>query len=120
MSDQINCRGLKYSCSIGFHPQEQGICQELTIDLAARVPPIPLEHRDDTAQVALDYFQADQILARLLTARHFNLIETVAEVVAEEILERFPRVLAVTVTVGKQPIGMPRLESVAYVCERAR
>lgn len=118
--DKIICRGLKYSCSIGFHREEQGLRQELLIDFEAAVPAMSPEHRDDQRYVTLDYFEADRAILAVLEGCHFDLIETVAEVVAAALLERFPKVASVTVTVAKKPLGMPRLGQVNYVCERTR
>lgn len=120
MSDKIICRGLRYSCSIGFHREEQGLKQELMIDFEATVPAMPPQHRDDKRYVALDYFDADRAILAVLEGCHFDLIETVAEVVAAGLLARFPKVVCVTVTVAKKPLGMPRLGQVNYVCERTR
>ena len=117
--DLIRCNRLVYACSIGIHDHEKNIRQDLVIDVEARVVSIPADRADDPRVIRLNYFRADELLEKMLSARHFNLIETVAEEVARLILAAFD-VASVRVSVTKKPLGMPRLGSVTYECERVK
>lgn len=110
---------LSYSVSIGILESEKKIFQDIDIDFAARVQPIASGQRDEARSIRIDYFKADEALQKMLSVRHFNLIETVAEEAAQLLLSHF-EIASVVVRVTKRPLGMPRARQVSYECERFR
>ncbi len=74
-------RDLVLAASIGVHPQEQGVLQRVRINVDLGVAEDPAAMRDRLDSV-LDYEAlADQVRA-IVTGRHTNLVETVAERIA--------------------------------------
>lgn len=118
MSDKIICRGLVYQVSVGFHKNEAGILQRIGIDFVAEISESSIQ-LDKQEALLLDYDLAHQLLLSFLTGRHFNLIETIGDEVAQLLLEKFP-IEAVTVTVHKNPLNMPTNSFVSFECRRVR
>ena len=115
--DQIRIEGLEVRCVVGVYPRERSRRQMLGFEVrfdidASRAAPT------DTVRDTVDYAAAVECIAAVLASQHFNLIETVAAVVAEELLQRFatPRV---HVRVTKP--GVPQRHAAASVeVERRR
>jgi dihydroneopterin aldolase len=115
--DKILCRGFSYDCEIGFHDCELAVVQRIAVDLVAWVSPIPVAERDQESALRFDYDQANRLLKQLCAGGRVRLIETLAERIATALLHSFA-IQAIEVTVSKFPLGMPNVQSVAYVCYR--
>lgn len=116
-SDLLAVRDLMLPARIGVYPRERSRRQMLGFEVrfdidASRAAPT------DTVRDTVDYAAAVECIAAVLASQHFNLIETVAAVVAEALLQRFatPRV---HVRVTKP--GVPQRHAAASVeVERRR
>ena len=100
-----------------MYPREKNRHQTLTFDLdfdvdAARAAPT------DALRDTIDYAAVTAVIAEVMGRQHYNLIETVAEVVATTILARFPT-RRVKVRVTKPGVPLRRAAAVIEV-ERAR
>lgn len=115
--DVIFCKGIQHDCEIGFHNIEQGIFQKLEVDFKAFVKPISRDEEDSTKAIRLDYFEANQYIGDFLKGKKINLIETVADSVADLLLKKF-QIQAVEVSVTKYPLNS--VKSVTYTCFRER
>ena len=126
--DTIICQGFTYDCSLGFHANEKGITQKIVVDVEVPVVGAGSKPAHDSELLmraglepapTFDYFIANQLISEFLKTKHFNLIETVGQGVAELLLEKFD-VPSVKVSVTKRPLDMPNVGCVKYVCERCR
>ena len=116
-SDRLGLRGITLPARIGVYPREKGRQQTLTFDLdfdvdAARAAPT------DSLRDTIDYAAVTAVIAEVIGRQHYNLIETVAEVVATTILARFPT-QRVRVRVTKPGVPLRRAAAVIEV-ERSR
>lgn len=117
MEDKIQCHGMNFECSLGFHPHEKKVRQKITVDLEVAVNPIKSEDTDQIGALKMDYFIANQKLSKLFESKKYNLLETVALDVAHLLLKEFV-VNSVRVRVTKYPLDMPNVGSVSYECFR--
>lgn len=92
-------RDLVLTGRIGVHPQEQRVAQRLCLNLDLGVAEGGRPLRDELAQV-VDYEALIERLRHLVGSRHCNLVETLAEHIAELCLED-PRVRRARVRVEK-------------------
>ena len=96
---RIFLRGLEVRCAIGVHAHERAGSQRVTVDLDLRVTadagPI-----DDSLARVVDYERIVDGVRRLAAGQHVNLVETLAERIAEFCLAE-PRVRRVRVAVAK-------------------
>lgn len=95
--DRLTIKGLQVPTTIGVHAWEQRIKQALVLDIS-----IPMDFsacQDDLSQT-LDYDSLCQKITHFLETTSFQLIETVANQVAELIKKEF-NPSEVSVTVGK-------------------
>ncbi|MBX7149316.1 dihydroneopterin aldolase [bacterium] len=110
---------MSFECELGFHPYEKKIRQKITLDLEVGVYAIDTSKKDDIDAIKMDYFEANQMLGKLFESRRYNLLETVAEDVAELLLHNFS-IVSVLVKVTKYPLEMPNVPAVSYVCFRKK
>ncbi len=98
-SYRIFLRGLEVRCSIGVHAHERAGTQRVTVDLDLRVTADggPL---DDSLARVVDYERIVDGVRRLAAGQHVNLVETLAERIAEFCLAE-ARVRRVRVAVAK-------------------
>ncbi|RUO62909.1 dihydroneopterin aldolase [Pseudidiomarina planktonica] len=116
MKDQVLIDGLKVDTVIGVYDWEKQIKQQLSIDLAMAWDNRPAAASDDLAD-ALDYASVAEAVTNLIQQRPRQLIEQVAEEVAQLLLTEF-KVTEVTVTVAK-PGAVPAANSVAVKITRS-
>lgn len=86
--DIIFLRELKVDTLIGVYDWERIVPQTLQIDLDIGLPNTRACHSDDIAD-ALDYAEVVKHLKTVLASRHFNLLEALAEHVAQILLKDF-------------------------------
>ncbi len=111
MPDKILISAIDCPVLIGVTPEERRSRQHLSIDIEfstdARKPA-----ETDSIKDAVDYARVAVVASRVCAGREFHLIETVAELIAAEVLKEFPTP-QVRVLVRKiSPIQTPRT---AYV-----
>ncbi|MCL1067248.1 dihydroneopterin aldolase [Shewanella olleyana] len=113
--DKVLIRELKVETVIGIYEWEKKIHQTLLIDLDMAWDNKPAAASDDY-QYALCYETVSNKLTALITEKPIELIETVAEMVAQYVMDEF-NVLWVKVAVMK-PGAIPTAKSVGVVIER--
>jgi len=86
--DIIYLHGLKCECTIGVWEWEKAIQQTLVLDIDIVIDAKKAANKDDLND-ALDYQALTEQVQAFAKANRFDLIETLAEKLAELILERF-------------------------------
>ena len=86
--DIIFLRELKVDTLIGVYDWERIVPQTLQIDLDIGIPNTRACHSDDIND-ALDYSEVVKHLKQVLASRHFNLLEALAEHIAQILLKDF-------------------------------
>lgn len=100
MSDHIFIHGLSLHAYHGVMEHEASVGQAFTLDL---VLDIDLAHASVSDKVAdtVSYSGIVQVASEAFAAKRYRLIEAAAGAVADAVLERFPRIKSVRVTVHK-------------------
>ena len=118
-TDLVEIRGLKLKGRHGVTDEERGAEQPFVINLAARLDARPAAMLDDLSST-LDYEEAVQIVAKIVTGESYQLLETLADRIARSLLAN-PRVLDVWVRVAKTEAPLPEdVEEVAVEVSRSR
>lgn len=106
MTAQILIKDLEFYGYHGVYPEEQVVGTtfrvDLTLDLDAQLPGFQTDKLEDTLNYEL-------IIERVLcvgTTHKYKLVERLAQVMADDILQAFPEVLRVDVTVYKSVKGL--------------
>ena len=86
--DTIFLRELKIDTLIGVYDWERKVPQTLQIDLDIAMPNSKA-CSSDNIEDALDYAEIVKHLKQVLTSRHFNLLEALAEHIAQILLKDF-------------------------------
>ena len=89
MTDKILIRQLAAHAVIGIHDWERAQSQPLYFDMDLSFDCTTAAQTDDIKQ-ALDYFTVCEKVTEFVQASNFELIETLAEQVANLVLKRFP------------------------------
>lgn len=113
--DKVFVQGLEVLTTIGVYEWEKGIRQKLRFDLEMGFDNHPAA-ADDDIHKALDYASLSQKVAAYAEQNHVELVETMAERVAQLILAEFP-VLSVKVRLTK-PGAVPNAAGVGVEIER--
>jgi dihydroneopterin aldolase len=115
--DKIFIRGLEVECIIGFIDWERRVKQKVVLDIEL---PVDCAHTATTDAVAdtLDYKQVVDQVIELISNSKFMLVETMAQKVAELIIQNFS-VNWVRVVVNK-PGAIRGLRDVGVSIERYR
>lgn len=115
--DIIFIESLRVDTLIGIYPREKALPQTIEIDLRIGHSTASAGASDDIRDT-VDYAKVVDRLRADLGARHFNLLEALAEHVATLVLEEFG---AVWVRVSIAKLGMmPGVKRVGIVVERGR
>jgi dihydroneopterin aldolase len=103
----------------GVHPEERAVGQPFVVDVALGVDTRAAARTDDLTQT-VDYSRLATQLADAVSRDPVDLIETVAQRVADLCLDD-PRVADVEVTIHKPeaPVGVP-LDDIAVTIHRSR
>lgn len=88
LMDIIFLRDLRVDTLIGVYDWEKRVPQTLQIDLDIAVPDNRAAQTDDIKD-ALNYADVVRDIQRVLASRHFNLIETLAETIAQMLINDF-------------------------------
>ena len=113
-SYRVFVRDLVIPCSIGIYPREKGLRRRVRVNAELSVGE-PISGRDDFAE-AVNYETIVDGIKAIAEAGHINLVETLADRVANLCLED-RRVTAVRVVVEKLDV-YPEAESVGVTLER--
>lgn len=110
-------RGLELDCAIGVHAHERGRRQRVVVDIALAVA-APAEPRADRIAAVVSYEDIVAGVERIAAGGHVNLVETLAERIADLCLAD-RRVLRARVRVDK-PDVYDRAASVGVEIDRKR
>jgi 7,8-dihydroneopterin aldolase/epimerase/oxygenase len=83
--DKIGVRGFVVECEIGVLPEEKGIKQRVRFTAEVSIYPSPRAQTDDIDD-AVSYDYIVQAIRKVTGAGHINLLETLAERIADECL----------------------------------
>lgn len=119
MTDRISITGIRAIGYHGVYPHERRDGQEFVADVVLELSLRPAAASDDVADT-VHYGEVAEGVAAVLSGEPADLIETVAERIADGVLG-FSKVDAVTVTVHKPqaPIAVP-FGDVAITIRRSR
>lgn len=87
--DAIFIRDLRVDALIGFHKRERVAPQTLSFDLEIGIANRAVFESDRVSD-CIDYAKVASRVAEIAKGRHHNLVETLAERVAQAILDEFP------------------------------
>ena len=118
--DQIFLTGIKGFAFHGVYPEERREGQNFSVDIVAAVDLYPAGISDDLNN-AVDYSLVARAAHEELVGEPLNLIEAVAERIAQRILSEFASVISLKVKVHKPdaPVGLD-ISDIAVEIERKR
>ena len=118
--DRIIITGMRFLACHGCLPEEKTTPQPFTADVTLFLPLKAAGKGDDIA-CTVDYTKVFAVAESVMTGKSVDLIETLAERIAERIFEEFGSVRKVSVTVHKpnSPL-MDRVSDVAVTIERRK
>ncbi|AHN26375.1 dihydroneopterin aldolase [Gilliamella apicola] len=114
--DKVLIEGLTVLTTIGVYEWEKTIKQKLILDLEMSWDNKPAGESDDVS-LCLDYFLVSQSITSFIQSTQFELIECVAERVAQLVIQKFS-VQWLKVKVSK-PSAIANASNVAVVIERS-
>jgi dihydroneopterin aldolase len=100
MTDQVFVSGLSLHAYHGVMQHEAKVGQTFSLDLALAID-LTEASRSDKLAHTVGYDQVVEVASAAFRARRYRLVEAAAGAVAEAVLDRFPRVMSVRVTVHK-------------------
>ncbi|MDH3318136.1 MAG: dihydroneopterin aldolase [Betaproteobacteria bacterium] len=86
--DAILIRDLRVEALIGIHQRERHVAQTVSVDLEIGIPGTAVFKSDRVADT-IDYEQVALRIKALASSGHFRLVETLAERIAQLLLEEF-------------------------------
>ncbi|MCH2075539.1 MAG: dihydroneopterin aldolase [Rhodobacteraceae bacterium] len=101
--DRIAVRELVLEADIGAFQAERGVTQRLRFDVVVEVTPLPADLADDVDKI-LSYDRITEAIEAALSEERLNLLETLAERVAEQLLWQ-PQAERVFVRIAKLDRG---------------
>jgi 7,8-dihydroneopterin aldolase/epimerase/oxygenase len=120
MSDTIFVNGLLLHANHGVMPHEAKVGQPFKLDLALDID-LAEASRTDTLKHTVSYDLLVKTASQAFCARRYRLVEAAAGAVASAVLDRYPQVRNVRVTVRKPhaPIAAT-FDDVGVIVTRAR
>lgn len=119
--DEILLEGMRFYAFHGVHPEEQSRGQRFLVDVVLAVDTRRAGETDDLNQT-VNYSEVHRTVREVVEGGPRKLIEAVAEDIARAVLNGFPLVQQLTVTVRKPEVGIKHafLESVGVRIKRRR
>jgi 7,8-dihydroneopterin aldolase/epimerase/oxygenase len=120
MSDTIFVHGLVLHAYHGVMQHEGKVGQTFTLDLLLTID-LGEASRSDKLKDTVSYDQVVKTASEAFCARRYRLVEAAAGAVASTVLDRFPQVRAIRITVHKPhaPIAAT-FDDVGVIIERVR
>jgi len=87
--DKLRITGIEVSARIGLHAWERQVRQRVSIDVELATDVARVAATDDIGH-ALDYGAVARCIVRFVGAAEYRLIETLAERIAQRLLDEFP------------------------------
>ncbi len=100
MTVVLRIDGLALNAHHGVHEAERTLGQRFFLDLVVTAD-VDSALRSDDIDDSVNYAEMIKAASLIFTGRTFNLIEAAASAVADDLLDRFTKIVAVTVTVHK-------------------
>ena len=117
--DKIFIAGIDCVAAIGVTPEERTMKQRLSIDVEIETD-IVRAAQTDSLKFALDYSKVAGRVMEICRGRDFHLIETVAELIADRILDEFPSRHVRLIVRKISPVLEPRVNYVSVEIVRSR
>ncbi|HEY5628591.1 MAG TPA: dihydroneopterin aldolase [Candidatus Limnocylindrales bacterium] len=105
MSDRIMIEGMVFEGTHGVYPEEQVTPQPFEVDVELALNLQPAGMSDDLA-LTVDYGRVFEVCRQIVESTRFNLIEALAEAIAEELLTGFRAIDSVTVRIRKPRVDL--------------
>lgn len=105
MSDRILIEGMVFEGTHGVYPEEQTTPQPFEVDVELALNLQPAGMSDDLA-LTVDYGRVFDVCRQIVESTRFNLIEALAEAIAEELLTGFRAIDSVTVRIRKPKVKL--------------
>ena len=120
MTDHVFVTGLALHAYHGVMQHEAKVGQTFKLDLTLDLDLAEASHTDKLMHT-VGYDQVVEVASKAFCARRYRLVEAAAGAVAEAVLDRFPQVAAIRVTIHKPhaPIAAT-FDGVGVAIERAR
>lgn len=99
----LELKDLVFFARHGALAEEAKLGQRFKLDVRLKLTD-DLSYEDDRIEDAVNYADVYEVVKEIFTGFRFNLIERTAEVIAAEILDRFEKVVEVTVNVKKPSV----------------
>ncbi|TLS34996.1 dihydroneopterin aldolase [Pseudalkalibacillus caeni] len=118
--DKIYLNGMGFYGYHGVFPEENKLGQRFFVDLVLETDLSPASQTDDLNKT-VNYAEAYKKTKEIVEGKPKKLVETVAEMIAQQILDQFSIVQACTVKVTKPDPPIPgHYKSVAIEMKRCR
>ncbi|GAA0452744.1 dihydroneopterin aldolase [Alkalibacillus silvisoli] len=118
--DKIMLNGLMFYGYHGLFPEENKLGQRFTVDLVLKCD-LSLAGRSDQMTDSIDYGQVYEVAKSVVEGEAKNLIEAVAEEIAQKMFRTFASLEAITIKVDKPGPPIPGYyQSAAVEIERER
>ena len=120
-TDEILLEGMQFYAYHGVNPEERILGQRFTVDVSLAVDLRRAGESDDLSDT-VSYSEVYRMVRRIVEGEPRNLIEAVAEAIAGAILDHYPAVAQVAVTVRKPeaPLKGALLDSAGVRITRSR
>lgn len=98
--DKIIIKGFKLYAYHGVNPEEKVDGQQFEIDLIAYLG-LDMPCHTDNVEDTVSYAKIIKTIRRVFTAEKYDLLEKASQVIADAVLEEYPQIKEVTVTLKK-------------------
>jgi dihydroneopterin aldolase len=105
VSDRIMLEGMLFEGTHGVYPDEQVTPQPFEVDVELSLNLQPAGQSDDLG-LTVDYARVFEVCRQIVESTRFNLIEALAEAIAEELLAEFPAADPVTIRIRKPKVQL--------------
>lgn len=106
MADMVKAMGMQFWGTHGFYPEENKFGSKFVIDVEA-LAEMDGMCQDDDYSTGLSYVILYECAKKVVTTEQHKLLQRIAQRISDEIFERAPQAIQVTVTVKKPfvPLG---------------
>jgi dihydroneopterin aldolase len=115
--DRIMIEALEVDASIGVHVWEKNVRQTLRLDIELGYN-MQRAAASDQLRDALDYVAVTETISSVVSSRHFNLLEYLAEQLAQQLLKEFP--VQQIKLILRKPGAIAQAENVGVCIERSQ